>query len=720
MDKQPKVRLLEKSVYERIAAGEVVDRPASVIKELVENALDAASSKICVTIRGGGRELMQVVDDGCGMSSEDTRLAVQRFATSKIKEWEDLDNLFTLGFRGEALPSIAAVSRLEIRTCQTGDLEGTLLTVEGAGEPNLSVCAAVPGTRITVRDLFYNTPARLKFLRSAGAESAQIIDLLGRLAAAWPEVAFTLHSNDREVFSFTSDMGSDKRLAKLWKLDSAGFIPIFDSAEGMSIDGFVARPDMAKSNRTYQLFVMNGRVIRSQNLSQALLEGFSPLVERGRFPVGMLRLNVDPASVDVNVHPTKLEVRFAEPRPVFSLVYRAVSKALEACRADSVLPKHFDFLARQAELQQNKRPIDKSPSDENSREKGASGTIGHFVAEVKKKLSASQVENKNNNFGLLYLSESTSCRGDANRPASAKPTFSAHKLESALELYSPLKSEQVNNSEIETEKKSECTHVQTNSDNCSTGQVISLDENLQSDSVNSSVVVEAATDMKAQETAIVSEEVKSLTSLQQSELWHGITFSEIPHFKVLGQVYKTFIVGLCEGKLWLVDQHTAQERINYENFANIKALSERSQGLLIPEIVEFAPNVSQFLQDSLVSFQEYGYEVEIFGPDRFALRGVPVALPIQKAATTFAELVEELAEEFISVRSNIRERMREKIRAMASCKAAVKAGDVLSFAAMEGLVNNMLKVEHSLYCPHGRPTRIILEEKVLERLFHRI
>ena len=318
MDKQPKVRLLEKSVYERIAAGEVVDRPASVIKELVENALDAASSKIIVTIRGGGRELMQVVDDGCGMSTEDARLAVQRFATSKIKEWEDLDNLFTLGFRGEALPSIAAVSRLEIRTCQAGDLEGTLLTMEGAGEPNLSVCAAVPGTRITVRDLFYNTPARLKFLRSAGAESAQIIDLLGRLAAAWPEVAFTLNSNEREVFSFTSDMGSDKRLAKLWKLDSANFIPIFDSAEGMSIDGFVARPDMAKSNRTYQLFVMNGRVIRSQNLSQALLEGFSPLIEKGRFPVGMLRLTVDPAFVDVNVHPTKLEVRFAEPRPVFS------------------------------------------------------------------------------------------------------------------------------------------------------------------------------------------------------------------------------------------------------------------------------------------------------------------------------------------------------------------------------------------------------------------
>lgn len=698
MDKQPKVRLLEKSVYERIAAGEVVDRPASVIKELVENALDAASSKIIVTIRGGGRELMQVVDDGCGMSTEDARLAVQRFATSKIKEWEDLDNLFTLGFRGEALPSIAAVSRLEIRTCQAGDLEGTLLTMEGAGEPNLSVCAAVPGTRITVRDLFYNTPARLKFLRSAGAESAQIIDLLGRLAAAWPEVAFTLNSNEREVFSFTSDMGSDKRLAKLWKLDSANFIPIFDSAEGMSIDGFVARPDMAKSNRTYQLFVMNGRVIRSQNLSQALLEGFSPLIEKGRFPVGMLRLTVDPAFVDVNVHPTKLEVRFAEPRPVFSLVYRAVSKALEAYRADSVLPKHFDFLARKAE-EQREMPAMSAKQCEGRIDQNESALVGQNVDENKQKLSASQVERQKIPSGRLYIPESDIAHEHLEKKSTLDSKLASGPSKLALELYMPLDKghSDARHGQISTNVNSE--------DKCY----------ISKDTVESSV-----TEIEQKKVSTASESTQSSASLQQSELWQATSAVEVPQFKVLGQVYKTFIVGLCEGKLWLVDQHTAQERINYEKFANIKALSERSQGLLVPEIVEFTPQVSQFLQDSLASFREYGYEVENFGPDRFALRGVPVALPSQKAAATFAELVEELAGEFISVRGNVREHMREKIRAMASCKAAVKAGDVLSFEAMEGLVNNMLKVEHSLYCPHGRPTRIILEEKVLERLFHRI
>ena len=570
--------------------------------------------------------------------------------------------------------------------------------MEGASEPNLSVCAAVPGTRITVRDLFYNTPARLKFLRSAGAESAQIIDLLGRLAAAWPEVAFTLHSNEREIFSFTADMGSDKRLAKLWKLDSTNFIPIFDSAEGMSIDGFVARPDVAKSNRTYQLFVMNGRVIRSQNLSQALLEGFSPLVEKGRFPVGMLRLTVDPAFVDVNVHPTKLEVRFAEPRPVFSLVYRAVSKALEAYRADSVLPKHFDFLARKAEAQREV-PTTASRIDETCAVEKKSENDDMAVVEAKKTLPASQVERQKGASGRLYFPESAFNKKPLEKEITLSSKASVGKAKLALELYTPFNGDRA---------VLDCSQASQSAN--------SGDECQQRTEIANKVAAEPQ-----QEKVIAASEVERHSDyLQQSELWHGTNATEVPQFKVLGQVYKTFIVGLCEGKLWLVDQHTAQERINYEKFANIQALSERSQGLLIPEIVEFTPQVSQFLQDSLDSFCEYGYEVENFGPDRFALRGVPVALPLQKAAATFAELVEELAGEFISVRGNVREHMREKIRAMASCKAAVKAGDVLSFEAMEGLVNNMLKVEHSLYCPHGRPTRIILEEKVLERLFHRI
>ena len=779
-----KVHLLEKSVYERIAAGEVVDRPVSVVKELVENSLDASASRIRVEIRGGGKELIQVVDDGCGMSSEDLRLAVQRFATSKIKEWEDLDNLYTLGFRGEALPSIAAVSRLEIRTCLASAMEGSLLTMEGASEPQIKACAAVPGTRITVRDLFFNTPARLKFLRSPSAESTQIIDLVGRLAAAWPETAFSVSSNGKEVFSFTGDVGSDRRLAKLWKLDPADFIPLFGSGEGITLDGFIAKPSVSKTTRLNQLFVMNGRVIRSQSISQAMLEGFSPLMERGHFPVGMLRLTVDPAFVDVNVHPTKLEVRFADPHPVFSLVYRTVSEALEAARADSVLPKHFAALAhkidREQEAIRTAAEMEQAAGELAARKPGE-GTVN--ISEREAGIANFDAGSGGGRVspGIGDADHGTGS-GRGNGDFNASPirgqdrTFQLPRWQPKMELDRGVGSQHKRLTRPEAKAALELcapfagmtrsdaldsgTFAGSSTEPCqiSAGLVRPVEaavargadtEIAGVEEASAQVVGERSTDAKEVSTVTVSTKVTGAEKVGQIEQVAPepmrcdpaqpklVTFKKeepernqlclipeqtatVSKFQVLGQVYNTFIVGIYEGKLWLVDQHTAQERINYEKFAYMRVMSERSQGLLIPEIVEFSPAVCQFLQDNLDGFAEYGYEVESFGPERFALRAVPAALPLKRAAAAFKDMVEDLAAEVISIKGNQREYLREKIRAMASCKASVRAGEPLGIREMEGLVNDMLKVEHSLYCPHGRPTRVILEEKMLERLFHRI
>ncbi|MBQ7528818.1 DNA mismatch repair endonuclease MutL [bacterium] len=609
------IKLLAKDVADRIAAGEVVDRPASVIKELVENSLDASSSQITVEIRDGGKTFMCVSDNGCGMNAEDLALSVQRFATSKIKEWEDLESLYTLGFRGEALPSIASVSRLEIRSAIKGAMEGACLKVEGSQPSEIVPCPAITGTKITVRDLFFNTPARLKFLRSSSAESTQIIDLVGRMASAWSEVAFRLISNGKEVFSFTADSGAQFRLAQLWKVPVDSFIPISGQSQGIYLDGFIVKPSFSKSTRNYQLFVMNGRLIRSQNLSQALNEGFAPLVERGRFPMGMLRLTVDPAFVDVNVHPTKMEVRFADPTPVFSLIYHTVNETLEKHKADSVLPKDLEHLFK-----------------------------------AKTDISSLYVEPIKND----YIETNEVPVPVFEEKFSEPESIFERKVE-----------------EVETVHKEEPREI----------EVICKE--------------------KPKELELIREEEKS------------------EKFQVLGQVYNTFIVGTMEGKLWLVDQHTAHERINYEKFSHIKTLTQRSQGLLIPEFLDISPLVGEFLEENRDVFLEYGYELERFGKDRFALRSVPVALPLERAVKTFRELVEELAQERVSWRENVRETLREKIRAMASCKASVRAGEPLNLSIMSRLVNDMLKVEHSLYCPHGRPTRVVLEKGLLERLFHR-
>lgn len=667
---------MDKRVAERIAAGEVVDRPASVVKELLENALDAASGRVSVAIREGGKSFIKVSDDGCGMSGEDLLLAVQRFATSKISEWEDMDNLYTLGFRGEALPSIAAVSRLEINSARAGDLEGSRLSMEGPEEPRIAPAAAVPGTSITVKDLFFNTPARLKFLRSAGAEAAQITELVGRMAAAWPEVAFQLVSNGKEVFNFGADMTSDRRLAALWKLNAGDFIPVFGRCAGVSADGFVARPQFSKTTRNYQLFVMNGRIIRSQSLSQALSEGFAPLIAHGRFPMGMIRLSVDPAFVDVNVHPTKLEVRFADPRPVFSAVYHAVREALENAGADSVSEKHFELLAERA-AQADAEEVIYDPEE-----------------------------------SLPPADPPIPRRSGENGKASASALSAA--------AHSPVSESAAGEAGKASERGEGAEFFVSTPEKCGGAKSVSrLFEDKRTESAAAGSAAEPASEKNSAALVSVNRALSEASGFPAQPLLAGLDDGSREPFKVLGQVYRTFIVGIMEGKLWLVDQHTAQERINYERFGSIRILSERSQGLLVPEIFSVSPSAEAFFGENADIFKEYGFEAEIFGYGKIAVRGVPAALPYQKAASAFRELLEELAGEKLSVKNTAAETLRERVRAMASCKSAVKAGELLSMEAMSALVNAMLKVEHSRYCPHGRPTRVILELDMLERLFHR-
>lgn len=710
------VKLLEKSVAERIAAGEVVERPVSVIKELVENSLDAASSRITVEIKGGGITEIKITDNGCGMSREDVQLAICRFATSKIRQWEDMDSLCTLGFRGEALPSIAAVSRLTIRTCREGDEQGTELYVEGAGEPAVKPAAARPGTCITCADLFYNTPARLKFLRSPAAETAQITDMLGRLAVTWPEVAFRLVSNGKEVFSFPAGVSAKQRLASVWKLDSDDLLPVCGEYKGMMCEGWVAKPKCARSNRNSQLFLLNGRVIRSQNLSQALLEGFSPLVERGRFPVGMLRLTVNPSDVDVNVHPNKLEVRFADPRPVFTLVYRSVAEALEAHGADSVKPGHLekaladsgevpaDFgmqsLHAEAPAKGGAHAKDSAPAE------GEATAIGGAPAEP----LAQCARYKERNSDLSSLEKFSSNKPSDSRYSNTLPYGSARAYSrEALRLYEPLPGTD------ELLEKGGAGNMAGADIPCGAYEAGNVQDNA-SVAVNASIAEPAreavSCGQKEQGTETAEDNLFSEDELPEANSGQG-------RFVPLAQLHNTFIAGLVDGELWVIDQHTAHERINYEHFGYLRAISERSQGLLIPEVFEFSPATSAFLLDSLELFEEYGFQAEPFGDNTFRLCGVPAGLSPKRAVRAFQDLAEELAGGAVTQKRTVSESLRERMRAMISCKSSVRAGDPLTFTEMKQLVEKMLSVEHSRYCPHGRPTRIILDKKALERLFHR-
>ncbi len=606
----PRVQILDKSVAERIAAGEVVERPASIVKELMENSLDAGARQITIELMQGGTKSLAVIDDGHGMAEEDAILALERFATSKISRWEDLCSLHSYGFRGEALPSIAAVSRLSILTCEPRAEAGTEVQVVGGTVERCGPASAVPGTRITVADLFFNTPARKKFLRSPAAETSQVVDLVGKAALSQPSVQFRLVSNGKEMLLFPSQMGLAERLASLLKVDPAQFVAVEGETDGIRVQGFVGLPPTARNNRTGQFILVNGRIIRSALISQAWLEGFTPLLAKGRYPIGILSLEINGELVDVNVHPTKLEVRFASNQDVFRVVYRAVARGLQGI--DTVQPRTLE--------ESTVEPEAPMPWDTPEPAPGWEAPVPAWTPAEKPWLPPSQ----------------------------KKP------------LPSPI------------------------------SQLPSR---------------------------VYERPARDYTTQQAVELFKPLTTAEEPI--PLAQLHDTYLVALVRGELWVVDQHTAHERILYERLSHLNPLQQGAQGLIIPEVIELAPLVAELATERMEDLARLGFELEPFGGNAFQLRSVPYGIPARKAVPTLKQVLEELAEERVSVKNHTAEEWREKLRAMMACKAAVKAGDPLEKHEMRVLLRELLEVEHSPYCPHGRPTRVRLDQPTLEKLFHR-
>lgn len=621
----PRVQRLDKSVAERIAAGEVVERPASVVKELLENSLDAGARQVTVELEQGGTRSLAVSDDGHGMAPEDAELALERFATSKISRWEDLCSLHSYGFRGEALPSIAAVSRLTILTCEREAEAGHEIQVVGGTIERSGPAPAVPGTRITVADLFFNTPARKKFLRSPAAETSQVVDLVGKAALSQPGVQFRLLSNGKEMLLFPAQMGLAERLASLLKIDPSQLVEVHGEADGISVRGFVGRPPTARTNRTGQFLLVNGRIIRSAMLSQAWLEGFTPLLPRGKYPAGILALEVNGELVDVNVHPTKSEVRFANNQDVFRVVYRAVARALQG--TDTVVSGTLEDATWEAP------PEVALPWEAPAETRAGSQPAGATEEWAR------------------GVSEPEPLPWEAAEPAPAwKPAASSRP----------------------------------------------------------SVVLSQHRDRPT----------RNYTAQQAVELFKPLTnAAEEP--VPLAQLHDTYLVALVRGELWVVDQHTAHERILYERLSHLSPLQQGAQGLIVPEVVELGPLVAELAAERLTELAELGFELEPFGGHAFQLRSVPYGIPARKAVPTLKQVLEELAEERVSVKNHTAEEWRERLRAMMACKAAVKAGDPLEKHEMRVLLRELLEVEHSPYCPHGRPTRVRLDQPTLEKLFHR-
>jgi DNA mismatch repair protein MutL len=684
-----RIHVLSPQVAGLIAAGEVVDRPASVIKELLENSIDAGATRVSVEIEGGGIRLMRVADNGCGMSAKDAVLCFERHVTSKVRAAEDLAGVSTLGSRGEALPSIAAVARVTMRTREAESEEGVEIVIEGGALLSSKPCGCPVGTEITVTDLFFNTPARKKFLKKESTESSAIGSLLEKLALSRPELALVFRKDGR-IGLRTSGQGELRKTASdvLGEGLARELLPLDLSHGGVRVHGLCGTPESARPNRQAQIFFVAGRYVRSRVLQTALEEAYRGSLPNGRYPVCVLFLDLSPTRVDANVHPQKMEVKFADERMIYDAVLHTVSQALSQRRSPPVV-----------------RTAESNPAASPS----ASGKSLSSLSAAHAALFSgnAQVFSPSSSSGGLSLAQNISLapprrRGSIDVEASDWQYYGKHAAalrnnrENAL-LPPPYGKKSGNFSsaaDASPQIKAEPVTDAASADLLPRDLPL-LDGNAsQSSAEERSPLPEAQQSGKPQET----EEQVSLP---------------LQSFRLVGELFRTYLVAEFEEELWLVDKHAARERILYEQFRTENRVEP--QLLLTPLVIEPGRIFTSVVEEYADTLSEAGFSAELFGEQSVLLRTVPMNVEIERSETLFLELLELLRNGKKHALSELFDEVLHRV----ACAAAVKAGSKEPSIAGEALVKELLRLPNVRYCPHGRPCIKVVPKKYLEKEFLR-
>jgi len=670
---EPRIRILPQEVAERIAAGEVVERPASVVKELVENALDAGARKITIEAESGGKALIRVTDDGCGMTAEEAGLSLFRHATSKIRSADDLFDIHTLGFRGEALPSIAAVSELEILTRTADAAEATRLVVRGGVIQDQTAASAPVGTSISVRHLFYNLPVREKFLRGDATEAGQITEWIQRLAMARSDVSFRLLHDRREAFlSPGSQDPLNAAVSVLGRQVARDLLrlptPPLDASEGeIVVTGFVGRPTLTRANRSLQHFYVNGRSVRSALFNRALTDAYRATMPAGRHPVAVLFLQVPPGAVDVNVHPAKTEVRFPDEAAIVAAMLHAVRAALRTDSSQQApLPVAVEEPAPTTSLRIADGAATLAPPETPASDLPfAAKAIGGPTAQQRysQRWSATPSDKP---FSTGELDPFADPSGSAAR--TQRPTQREAASRAPISRWQPTEPPGVAAGEPEEGRiphpvAAPPLPAALNPDLCATAE------------------------------------------------------RGIPELTLLGQAQNLFILAEGGGRLWVIDQHVAHERVLFDRLTSPGPNSEPSEQLLIPVSLSVDRSQALALEDHRGLLAELGFEVEPFGVTEYVLRSVPRSLLGRNYEVVFKDLAHELAER--SDGGEIRLRKEEVAAAAAgrSCKSAVKAGQNLGLQEVEQLLADLRQARNPHTCPHGRPVFLTLDQAEVAALF---
>lgn len=671
------IHILDSETIDKIAAGEVVERPLSVVKELVENAIDAGATAVTVEARDGGISFIRVTDNGCGIGREQLRTAFLRHATSKIENAEDLTHIASLGFRGEALSSIAAVAKVEVITKTAESITGSRIVLEGARETVFEEVGAPEGTTFIVRNLFFNTPVRRKFLRQPATEGGYIADLMEHLALSRPDISFKLVLGNQMKFHTSGNGELREVIYRLYGRDAANaIVPMQYAQDGVKIEGYLGKPVQVRSNRNFEIYFINGRFVRSNIVSRAVEEGYREYLMQHKFPFCVLHITLDTDRVDVNVHPTKMDVRFTNAMEFSALLCGAVKYTL----------KHHEMIP-EALLS-------------TERERRAAEREERLIRE--KERVPEPFEQR---------------RGDAYR-VMEEMKYEAQRPKMQEFIQNPLWSsgEDGKNQEKMQEKSAnlgKTAEILPKSPQNMTE--LSEDDLFYSETSELERPMQAPGGPEATE-ASKTAEIRDAAQLNLFEE-KILTEENRRKFRIIGQVFETYWLIEFEDRLLMIDQHAAHEKVNYERLIKqFRKKSVASQVLMPPVIVSLSGQEETALSEYREVFKGLGFEIEAFGGSEYALRSVPTDLYGCGEREMFLEVLDQLAGggSFGGIKV-----VEEKIASM-SCKAAVKGSSLLSPAEAEALIDELLTLDNPYNCPHGRPTIIAMSRTEMERKFKRI
>lgn len=659
------IQVLDQITIDKIAAGEGIERPASIIKELVENAIDAGASAVTVEIKEGGISFIRITDNGCGIPKEEVPLAFLRHSTSKIRSVDDLTTVASLGFRGEALSSIAAIAQVELITKTKDEVTGTRYRIEGGAEKAIEDTGAPDGTTFLVHQIFYNTPARRKFLKTPMTEASHVSELMTRLALSHPEVSIQFINNGQEKLH-TSGNGKLKDIIyHVFGRDIANnLLETNERIDGIQVQGFIGKPIISRGNRNYENYFINGRYVKSNIIAKAIEDAYKDFTMQHKYPFTALHFTMDGTDLDVNVHPTKMELRFSNQQGVYNFIYNALKQTLSE---PELIPR--------VELPEAKEvPVKAEKIVERKQEQP--------MTPVREERKTPVIEEEKN---LDYFMKKMRERVTAyhQQAVEVKPTPAPSVIQENVN-YEALPASQV--------------------------------------AAVKQPVPEQRTVAKEPmpEQAVAPREEKSVVTEKQLDFFEEklLTKKAAQEYKIIGQLFETYWLVEFHEQLYIIDQHAAHERVLYEK--TLRGMKDReftSQYLSPPIILNLSMQEEEALNTHMDIFTNIGFEIEPFGGDSYAIRAVPDNLFSIAKRELFTEMLDQLVDGIHS--SLAPDIVAEKVASM-SCKAAVKGNSRLSAAEVETLIGELLELENPYHCPHGRPTIIAMTKRELEKKFKRI